>query len=422
MDNNHDGALSAEEVSSTEYICNGSDGADGADGADGSNGADGTNQLVAVSVEEAGANCTYGGHKLDSGADTDTDGVLDADEVSATQYICTPEPSTQGTFLLTSEYIGEATEACPGGFVDNLYGVDDDGDAVLAEAVVDAGFLTCNQMPIITPAPMLLAESCAEAISITAVTHDVDGTIASYLWTVGVAGSELTLENADTATVSIAAGEHVAGAILRLVIADNFGAEVEQTYIVGFNGVSCAPSTQFYGIMPERCEVVSVSDAGDDRGGPIVTSTYVYYNGDNGLARMNLDLSELEVISPERIDSLFADRSSGTLYSLWHSSLVGGVLDQTSALTDEGQGHDGVWDQVVELDPETLIPTRTVALDPPLHSTSFQSEASGRVDVWASLIAANEGQLALGLNYRLGDWRNGSDHLRNAGRAGCSQG
>ncbi len=126
-DSNLNGQLDAAEVATTGYVCNGvagatgatgpqgpagADGADGANGAqgaqgpagpqgaqgipgvagtngtNGTNGSDGKNSLVKISVEAAGANCTYGGNKIETGVDTSGNNVLEAGEVTQTAYVC----------------------------------------------------------------------------------------------------------------------------------------------------------------------------------------------------------------------------------------------------------------------------------------------------------------------------------------------
>lgn len=50
-------------------------------------GPQGFNSLVDISDEPAGANCAAGGVKISSGVDSNDNGVLDADEVTATKFV-----------------------------------------------------------------------------------------------------------------------------------------------------------------------------------------------------------------------------------------------------------------------------------------------------------------------------------------------
>lgn len=79
------------------YICNGIDGGGGG-------GSDGSNALVVVTHEPSGENCAAGGQKVESGVDTNDNGVLDTSdgaeidsgEVQSTSYICNGEAGANG--------------------------------------------------------------------------------------------------------------------------------------------------------------------------------------------------------------------------------------------------------------------------------------------------------------------------------------
>jgi hypothetical protein len=93
LDTNANGVLENSEVTSTSYVCNGATGATGATGSTGSAGTDGYSSLVLLSNEAAGANCAYGGQRVQSGLDTNRNGALDASEVTSTSYLCSAAPA-----------------------------------------------------------------------------------------------------------------------------------------------------------------------------------------------------------------------------------------------------------------------------------------------------------------------------------------
>lgn len=73
IDENGNGVLDDSEIDTSEIVCNGEDGVD---------------SLVAISGEPAGVNCPSGGVRIDSGPDTNDNGVLDAGEITQTEFVC----------------------------------------------------------------------------------------------------------------------------------------------------------------------------------------------------------------------------------------------------------------------------------------------------------------------------------------------
>ena len=127
LDVNRNGALDAAETTSMADLCNGAPGAnglscwdlngngtcdvetedkdgngvcdsadcqgdDGTNGAPGVTGSAGLNSLVALSPELAGFNCASGGVRIQTGLDSNANGVLDPSEVTQTQYVCNGSP------------------------------------------------------------------------------------------------------------------------------------------------------------------------------------------------------------------------------------------------------------------------------------------------------------------------------------------
>ena len=63
----------------------------------GSDGTNGKNSLISSTTESSGTNCTTGGLKIQSGLDSDEDGVLDSTEVTATTYVCNGSNGSNGS-------------------------------------------------------------------------------------------------------------------------------------------------------------------------------------------------------------------------------------------------------------------------------------------------------------------------------------
>ena len=101
LDTNSNGSLDQDEIIDTQFICNGqngSDGTNGSDGLDGNAGQDGVTSLIRTSSESAGANCSTGGVKVETGLDYSFDGFLDDDEIMETTYICNGETAQSEYF------------------------------------------------------------------------------------------------------------------------------------------------------------------------------------------------------------------------------------------------------------------------------------------------------------------------------------
>jgi hypothetical protein len=75
----------------------GANGTNGSNGTNGTNGVNGKNSLIKTTPEPAGINCPNGGKKVESGIDTDNSGVLDAGEVTTTNYTCNGAQGIAGT-------------------------------------------------------------------------------------------------------------------------------------------------------------------------------------------------------------------------------------------------------------------------------------------------------------------------------------
>ena len=81
LDTNNNGILDPSEITSSNYICNGTNG---------------LSALVSVVSEPSGTNCAYGGYKMNVGLDTNNNGVLDPSEITSSDYICNGANSGSG--------------------------------------------------------------------------------------------------------------------------------------------------------------------------------------------------------------------------------------------------------------------------------------------------------------------------------------
>ena len=138
LDTNLDGVLDPAEITSFNFICN---------GMSGSSGTNGLISLVSVTVEPAGANCANGGKKVSTGQDDDSDGILDASEVTASSYVCNGTNGSSGTnglISLVSVTTEPAGANCANGGKKVSTGLDDDASGVLDASEVDATNYLCN--------------------------------------------------------------------------------------------------------------------------------------------------------------------------------------------------------------------------------------------------------------------------------------
>ena len=135
VDNNGNDTLDTGEVDQTSYLCHGADGSDG------------LSSLSMVSAEPAGSNCAQGGHKVDSGMDSDGNGTLDTGEVQQSHYVCHGTNGTDGSNGLSTLSIVSAEPAgtqCSQGGQRLDIGIDDNDDGILQAGEIDQTGYVCN--------------------------------------------------------------------------------------------------------------------------------------------------------------------------------------------------------------------------------------------------------------------------------------
>ena len=132
LDSNENGVLDSSEVSQTDYVCNGATGTNG------------LNSLVKTTDETAGSNCTTGGKKIQSGLDSNNNGILDSSEVSQTDYVCNGATGTNGLNSLVSTTDEAAGSNCTTGGKKIQSGLDSNNNGVLDSTEVSQTNYVCN--------------------------------------------------------------------------------------------------------------------------------------------------------------------------------------------------------------------------------------------------------------------------------------
>ena len=146
-DVNANGTLDGDEILETSYVCHGNNGSNGLDGADGQNGTDGLTSLIAMQDILGGADCPNGGIMVTAGIDTDSNGQLDADEVTQTEFVCHGVDGSNGVDALNPITEVEAfaeSETCPAGGIEIFAGLDLNDDGSLTADEVTSNQVVCN--------------------------------------------------------------------------------------------------------------------------------------------------------------------------------------------------------------------------------------------------------------------------------------
>lgn len=103
FDDNFDGILDPGEIDDTQFFCNTQlppviiPGPPQGDDDDDDDNNDDLESLVDLNVEPAGVNCQFGGVRVDTGIDDNGDGILQANEIDDTNFICNDDPDNNNS-------------------------------------------------------------------------------------------------------------------------------------------------------------------------------------------------------------------------------------------------------------------------------------------------------------------------------------
>jgi len=147
-DENSNGILEEIEVTSTTRLCHGDVGQSGASGSTGANGIPGATSMVSTTVIDNGHQaCLFGGLLIDTGLDTNGNGVLESEEVVNSEYICNGAIGAVGNngndgssgHSALIERVTPPAYLCVNGFVIN-FGVDNGaGDGFADDGIMQSG-------------------------------------------------------------------------------------------------------------------------------------------------------------------------------------------------------------------------------------------------------------------------------------------
>ncbi|QIZ77653.1 DUF7151 family protein [Ferrimonas lipolytica] len=193
LDSNSDAVLSDDEVLSVLYVCNGEQGFTGQDG---------FTALVATIAEPAGANCDAGGTRINSGLDSNRNNILDAEEITNTQYIChgndgeggsDGDDGQDGYSVVTNLSTEEPGEHCSNGGKRLDIGLDLNRNNMLDLEEITNTQYVCNGID--APAPV--------DITVTSTAANEDDT--SLIFTVALSEAQVAPLSINYGTVGITA-------------------------------------------------------------------------------------------------------------------------------------------------------------------------------------------------------------------------
>ena len=126
LDIDNNGNLTENEISSSVYLCNG---------------VDGNNTLTKITTEPGGSNCDNGGIKIETGIDENRDGILNEYEINSSAYVCN---GNDGSLSLVNIYDIPINSECTNGGVIIESGIDTNNNGILDDIEILSTNSICN--------------------------------------------------------------------------------------------------------------------------------------------------------------------------------------------------------------------------------------------------------------------------------------
>lgn len=141
LDLDSDKELAEGEIQTSFVLCHGNEG---------NSGDPGVTSLSKITPEETGSNCGNGGLKIETGMDEDADQILDDDEIESTNFVChglDGQDGADGLSSLTESKTESPGSNCPYGGIQILSGQDANNNAILDDDEVESIEFVCNGAP-----------------------------------------------------------------------------------------------------------------------------------------------------------------------------------------------------------------------------------------------------------------------------------
>lgn len=269
-DDDGNGVLDPAEVDAVSFACNEDPGSDGR-----------PNAAVNITPEPAGPNCALGGTRIETGPDDDENGQLDPSEVVNTTFICDQADGLQTLVTTTEELPGPN---CLNGGQRIESGIDINADGVLQANEVTETRFVCSAVPVVpvaitTPANLgtVFVNDDLSSIEI----EGIGGLGGGYQWSIQNGPAGIGIDPTGTPTANLTGTSTVPGAVsFDVILFDANGAVASRTFDLTFSLPPCGPGQS--GAVGETFSAITVTGtnfsgsvrgmaADDDVGG------WVYY-------------------------------------------------------------------------------------------------------------------------------------------------
>lgn len=231
VDVNGDGTLQPAEVNATSFACSGPSGRDGSGG-----------NAIRVSAEPAGASCPAGGTRIETGPDTNGNGVLDDAEVRSTSFVCGGGASE----VLVDVGAEPPGAECPNGGRRIRTGTDANQNRVLDPSEVQTTRLVCDTPSTGVPFA-ITTQRLANAVRNDPYSADITafgGTGGGYAWRVsaGQLPPGLTVAPTGTPSTQLSGTPTSTGSFAFTVEVEDFlGGRASRAFTLEVTPPPCAP-------------------------------------------------------------------------------------------------------------------------------------------------------------------------------------